>query len=393
MKSLTKEGSMFGLSEEYVLLRNQVRKLAKDFLEPLAGKYDEKEEFNREGFQKLAELGLLGITVPEEYGGAGGDIIGATIVMEEIGAVDPALALSYGDHTILCTNNILLHATEEQKKKYLPDLASGKKIGAMALTEPEAGSDATALKTTAVKDGRKYIINGSKTFITNGPVADIIVTYAKTSPEKGKHGISIFIVEKNFKGFKVGKKLKKMGMRSSPTSELYFEDCEVPEENLMGDENTGVYAMLKNLDIERVTLSGISLGIIRESLNISLKYSQERKQFNQPIGNFQMIQEKIANMTILYEASRHLIFSTLKKIQRGERANMEAAIAKVFASEAATKAALMAIQVVGGYGYTRDFPVERLARDAKLMEIGAGTSEIQRIIIYREVLKRGGLMV
>ncbi len=382
---------MFELNEEYRLLKEEVSKLAREKLKPLAPLYDEKEEFNREGFNYLAEMGLLGITVPEEYGGAGGDIVGATIVMEEIATVDPALALSYGDHTILCTNNILLHASEDQKKKYLPDLASGKKIGAMALTEPEAGSDATSIRTTAVKKGDRYILNGTKTFITNGPVADIFVVYAKTSPEKGKHGISIFIVEKEFKGLKVGKKFKKMGMRSSPTSEIYFEDCEVPEENLMGDENNGVYMMLRNLDIERATLAGIALGIIKESINISLQYAQERKQFGRPIIDFQMVQEKIADMVTLYHASRYLIYAALEKAKRGEKANMDAAMAKVFSSEAATKAALSAVQILGGYGYTRDFPVERLARDAKLMEIGAGTSEIQRIIILKEMLKRGRL--
>ncbi len=382
---------MFKFSDVQSMIRENVRKLAREELAPLAPIYDEKEEFNKEGFQKLAELGLLGITVPEEYGGAGSDIIGATIVMEELGAVDPALALSYGDHTILCANNILIHARNEQKKKYLPDLASGRKIGAMALTEPEAGSDALSIKTTAVKEGDHYILNGTKTFITNGPVADIFVVYAKTSPEKGKRGISIFIVEKNFPGFHVGKKLKKMGMRSSPTSEIYFEDCIVPAENLMGEEDGGLYAMLQNLDIERITLSGISLGIIRESLEISLRYAQERKQFGQPIGNFQMIQEKIANMTILYNAARNLVYTAAFKALNGEKANMEAAMAKVFASEAATTAALNAVQILGGYGYTRDFPVERLARDAKLMEIGAGTSEIQRFVIYKELLRRGGI--
>ena len=382
---------MFELSEEYVLLREQVRRLAREELALLAARYDEEEKFNSEGFKKLAEMGLLGITVPEEYGGPGGDVFGATIVMEEIGAVDPALALSYGDHTILCTNNILLHGNEEQKKKYLPDLVSGKKIGAMALTEPGAGSDATGITTTARKEGKYYILNGSKTFITNGTIAGVIVVYAKTSPEKGKKGISIFIVEKDFSGFSVGRKLKKMGMRGSPTSELYFDNCKVPEENLMGGEDQGLYAMLRNLDVERATLSGISLGIIREALEISLRYSRERFQFGQPIGNFQMVQEKIANMMIMYEASRYLIYNALEKIKLGEKANLEAAMAKVYSSEAATRSALDAVQILGGYGYTRDFPLERLARDAKLMEIGAGTSEIQRLIIYKELLRRYNL--
>jgi len=379
---------MFEFSEVHQMIRETVSKLAKDVFAPKASELDEKEQFGKENFAKLAELGLLGITIPEEYGGAGSDVISATIALEEMGAIDPGTALSYGAHSILCANNINENANEFLKKKYLPDLASGKKIGGMAITEPGAGSDALGIKTTARKDGNYYILNGSKTFITNGPVGDTFVVYAKTAPDMGKNGISIFIVEKDFPGFAVGKKLHKMGMRASPTSELYFEDCKVPAENLIGEENRGLIGMMRNLDTERVTLSGISLGITRASLEISLEYSQERKQFGKQIAEFQIIQDKLSEIATAYQTSWYLVYGAAQKILEGKRANMEAAMAKVFAAESATKSALSAIQILGGYGYTKDFPVERLARDAKLMEIGAGTSEIQRMVIFKELIRR-----
>lgn len=379
---------MWFFSDEQKMLQESVRQFAKQQLAPEIEKLDEEEGFNRASFTQMGELGLLGITVPEEDGGAGLGAVAATIAMEEMGAVDASTTLSYLAHSILCVNQIAKNGTAEQKKKYLPKLISGEHIGGMGMSEPDAGSDALGMKTRAVRKGDNYAINGSKTWITNGPLGDVFYVYAKTG--ETKRDLSTFIIERGMKGFSTGKKFSKMGMRASPTGELVFEDCSVPAKNRVGEENSSLKMMMRNLDIERITISGISLGIARAAIEVSTQYAKDRKQFNRPIGAFQQIQERLSEAAAWYEACRCLTYDAAKMwdsgLMVGKEASIMAAKAKLQSAQMATQVALDAIQILGGYGYTREFPVERYMRDAKLMEIGAGTNEILRVIIARQML-------
>ncbi|MCX5858936.1 MAG: acyl-CoA dehydrogenase family protein [Proteobacteria bacterium] len=377
------------LTEEQRMIREVVGSFVRKEIEPIASRIDEEEKFPEDIFRKMGEFGLLGVLLPKEHGGADAGAVAATVVIEVISKVQASVGLSFGAHAVLCANNLRENCNQRQKDKYLPGLASGKSIGAMALTEPEAGSDAMGIKTHAVKKGNEYILNGAKTFITNGPVADVILVYAKSLNIKDqKIPLSAFIVEKGYPGFSVGKKITKMGMRASPTSELIFEDCRVPAENLIGEEGKALNMIWRGLNVERITLSGICLGILHSCLDTATRYSMERRQFGKPIADFQMIQQMIADMSTSISAAHLLVYYAAQEADKGRRVNREAAEAKLFASEAATRAALDTIQILGGYGYTREFPVERWMRDAKLMEIGAGTSQIMRYIIAKEILKQ-----
>ncbi len=365
-----------------------VRAFASKELAPYAEELDREERLAPRIFKKFAELGILGLTCDEQYGGASLGALAVVAVMEELSYACPGSCLSYLAHSILFVHNLFMNGSEEQKLKFLPPAISGESVCGMAMTEPSVGSDALGMTTKAVKKGDYYVLNGTKMFITNGPIGETFLVYARTGEERGQ--ISTFIVERSFHGFSVGKKLSKMGMRASPTGELIFQDCLVPLENLVGEEGQSVKHMMKNLDIERLALGAMSLGIARACLDQSLKYAQERIQFGQSIIHFQAVSEKIANMYIQYRAARALIYEAAQVLEEGRRANQEAAAAKVFASEMATKVALDAIQVLGGYGYIREFSVERFMRDAKLLEIGGGTSEILRGIIVKEFLRKSG---
>ncbi|SHF21741.1 isovaleryl-CoA dehydrogenase [Desulfacinum infernum DSM 9756] len=383
----------FQLSEEQRMMKEMVYKWSVNELGPLQEKIDEEDWFPPDFFKKCAEIGILGITIDEKYGGLGGDVLMQTLAVEEMSRICPGLAMTYAAHSNLCMNNIHKNANEFLKEKYLPAMVAGEKIGALGLTEPNAGSDAMSLRTRAERKGDKYILNGTKMFITNGPIADVILVYAKTAPEKGAKGISAFIVEKDFPGFSVSRKLKKCGMRGSPTGELVFEDCEVPAENLVGEENMGVHVMTSGLDIERIVLAGGSVGMAQQALDYSVRYAAEREQFGQPIGNFQMIQQKLADMYARTEAARLMVYRAAELAQKAPRGGKgteltkQAAAAVLFASETATWVCNQAIQIHGGYGYCLEFPVQKLWRDAKLYEIGAGTNEIRRIIVARELLR------
>ncbi len=383
----------FRLTDEQRMMRETVRKWAVNELGPIQEKVDEEDWFPPYFFKKCAEIGILGITMDEKYGGLGQDVLSQVIAVEEISRICPGLAMTYGAHSNLCANNIHKNANEALKEKYLPPMIRGEKIGALALTEPNAGSDAMSIRTRAEKKGDKYILNGTKIFITNGPIADILLVYAKTAPEKGPKGISAFIVEKDFPGYSVSRKLKKCGMRGSPTGELIFEDCEVPAENLVGEENKGVAVMTSGLDIERIVLAGGSLGMAQQALEYSIQYAVDREQFGQPIANFQMIQQKLADMYARTAAARLLVYRAAELAQRSPRGGKgteltkQAAAAILFAAETATWVCNQAVQIHGGYGYCLEFPVQKLWRDAKLYEIGAGTSEIRRIIIARELTR------
>lgn len=375
---------MIRLNDEQRLLNETLLNFASRSLIPKAEEIDEKEGFNKESFKEMASIGLLGITAKEEYGGTGLGAFEATLAMERMGEACASTTLSYLAHSILCVNNIHENASEAQKKKYLPRLINGEWLGAMGMTEPGAGSDALGLKTKAEKKGDKYFLTGTKTFITNGPFADVFVIYARTGPNK--KDISTFIVEKSFPGFKVGKRLHKLGMRGSPTSELIFENCEVPVENLVGSENSSVEHMMRNLNIERITISGISLGIHSSCLRYASQYAKERSQFGTPIAEFQMIQERIAEMATNLDAGRALTYNAAALYDQGEKDMQLGAKSKLFTAQMATKAGLDAIQILGGYGYMKEYPVERYMRDAKLMEIGAGTNEVMRLIIAKNTL-------
>lgn len=376
---------MIDWTSEQKLLQKTVEEFAKKELLPKAEEIDEKETWNESAFRKMAELGLLGITVSEDFGGINLGATDATLVMETLGQACASTTLSYLAHSILTVNNLYLNASQEQKLKYLPKLVSGEWIGAMAMTEPGAGSDALGMQTKAVKNGNKYLLNGSKTYITNGSYADVLVVYARTG--QGRKDISTFIVEKNFPGFRVSKKLKKMGMKGSPTAELSFDNCEVPVENLVGNENESVAHMMNNLNMERITISGISLGIAKACLDYATRYAGERSQFGTLLNQFQMIQERLAEMATQLAAGRALVYTSSTAFDRGERAMSLGAQCKLFTAKMATQAGLDAIQILGGYGYMREYPVERFMRDAKLMEIGAGTNEVMRLIISRELYK------
>lgn len=376
---------MIHWTDEQILLKKSVHTFAEKELRPKAAQIDETETWNEPAFRKMAELGLLGVTISEEFGGIQLGATEATLVMETLGQACASTTLSYLAHSILTVNNLFLNASQDQKQKYLPKLVSGEWIGAMAMTEPDAGSDALGMSTKAVKKGDKYILNGSKTYITNGNHADVLVVYARTG--EGRKDISTFIVEKTFPGFRVSKKLKKMGMKGSPTAELSFENCEVPKENLIGKENDSVAHMMNNLNMERITISGISLGIAQACLQSATQFAGERTQFGTPLNQFQMIQERLAHMATQLAAGRALVYASAQAFDRGDRSMSLGAQSKLFTAQMATQAGLDAVQILGGSGYMREYPVERYMRDAKLMEIGAGTNEVMRLIIARELYK------
>lgn len=377
------------LSPEQEDLVASLRSFVQREVAPVAERMDREDFWPEQLFHRLGDQGFLGITVPPELGGTGLDYRAQALVLLELARESPALALSVGAHSNLCLDNLFRNGSEAQRRHYIPDLASGKHVGALALTEPGSGSDATSIRTRAERKGHRFIINGSKQFITNGPVADLLIVYARTDPARGTHGLSAFLLEKGTPGFSTNRKLDKMGMRGSPTGELSFANVEVPEENLLGKENEGVSVMMSGLNVERAVLTGIPVGIMEACLERSVAYARQREQFGQKIGSFQLIQEKLANMYMDLSASRLLLYEALDSVSRDKRLGRSSSAALTFASEASTRAALQAIQVHGGYGYMRDLPLERLARDAKLLEIGAGTSEIRRLIIARELLGPG----
>ncbi|MCX7974569.1 MAG: acyl-CoA dehydrogenase family protein [Candidatus Aminicenantes bacterium] len=376
----------FRLTEEQKALKESIRQFAVKEIKPLIKESDEKGEWPEGLTRRLGEMGLLGIIIPPEYNGAGFSNLDYVLILEEISKVDPSVGLVVAAHNSLCCNHINLFGHESQKKKYLPRLVSGETLGAWALTEAEAGSDAAAIKTRAEKKGDYWIINGSKMFITNGSLAQIVVVMAVTDPTKGRNGISAFIVEKGMKGFKVGKKENKLGIRAADTAELIFEDVEVPVENLLGQEGTGYRAAMTVLDGGRVSIAAFSLGIAAGALEASLAYARQRVQFDQPIINFQAIQWMLADGFTELEAARLLTWRAAFLEDQGLRIPKESAMAKLFASELAVKASSMAVQIFGGYGFTKDYPVEKFYRDAKLATIGEGTSEIQRWIIAQKIL-------
>lgn len=375
------------LSENQLIIRDTIRDFADKNIRPVIMKYDEYQKFPMEIMQQLGELGFMGILVPEQYGGADLGYIEYALIVEELAKVDPSISLSVAAHNGLCTNHINLFGNVEQKKKYLPDLASGKKIGAWGLTEAASGSDAAGLRSTAVKDGEFYILNGSKQFTTHGTVGETYVVMAITNKEAGKKGISAFILEKDMKGLIIGKKENKLGMRASDTTQLAFENCKVPAANLLGEEGMGFINSMQVLEGGRISIAALSVGLAQGCLDASVKYSNERKQFNKHLSEFQAIQFKFAEMQTNIEAARMLTFRAAFMKDSGIPNTKEAAEAKLFASEIAEKAANEAIQIFGGYGFIKDYPVEKFYRDVKLLTIGEGTSEIQRIVIARDLLK------
>jgi hypothetical protein len=376
----------FMLTEEQQILKGSIRNFAEKEIRPRIKESDEKGKWPEELTKKLAEMGLLGIVIAPEYSGTGYSNVDYVIILEEISKVDPSVGLVVAAHNSLCSNHLNLFANEEQKRKYLTRLASGQTLGAWGLTEAEAGSDAAAIKTKAVKKGDRWLLNGSKLFITNGSLAEIVVVMAVTDPKKGRDGISAFILEKGMKGFSPGKKEDKLGIRAADTSELIFEDVEVPAENLVGEEGKGYKQAMAILDGGRISIAGFSLGIAAGALESSLKYAKERVQFDQPIANFQAIQWMLADGFTELEAARLLTYRAAFLEDQGKKIPKESAMAKLFASELAVKASSMAVQIFGGYGFTRDYPVEKFYRDSKLATIGEGTSEVQRWIIAQKVL-------
>lgn len=375
----------FNLGETADMLRDMARSFSADHIAPIAAQVDESNEFPRHLWPQLGELGLLGVTVPEEYGGAGMGYLEHCIAMEEISRASGSVGLSYGAHSNLCVNQMQRNGTEAQKNKYLPKLLSGEHVGALAMSEPGAGSDVVSMKLQAVKKGDKYILNGSKMWITNGPCADTLIVYAKTDADAGPHGITAFIIEKDYAGFSTAQKLDKLGMRGSDTGELVFSDCEVPEENILGELNKGVKVLMSGLDYERAVLAAGSLGIMQAAMDVVLPYVHERKQFGRSIGSFQLMQGKLADMYTTMNACKSYVYMVAQACDRGETARKDAAGAILYAAEKATWMALEAIQCLGGNGYVNEFPTGRLLRDAKLYEIGAGTSEIRRMLIGREL--------
>ncbi|HEY9042959.1 MAG TPA: isovaleryl-CoA dehydrogenase [Rheinheimera sp.] len=379
------KGLNFDLGDTVDMIREQVNAFARDEIAPRAAEIDEKNEFPNELWRKFGDLGLLGITVDEKYGGSGLGYLEHVIAMEEISRASASVALSYGAHSNLCVNQIFRNGTEEQKMKYLPKLCSGEHIGALAMSEPNAGSDVVSMKLRAEKKGDKYILNGNKMWITNGPDAHTYVIYAKTDVNAGSKGITAFIVERGFKGFSQAQKLDKLGMRGSNTCELVFEDCEVPQENVLGQVGRGVQVLMSGLDYERVVLSAGPLGIMQSCMDVVLPYIHDRKQFGQSIGEFQLVQGKVADMYTRMNAARSYVYMVAKACDRGETTRKDAAGVILYAAELATQMALDAIQLLGGNGYINEYPTGRLLRDAKLYEIGAGTSEIRRMLIGREL--------
>ena len=378
-------GLNFALGEEIDSLREQVRRFADRRIAPFADEIDRNNSFPMHLWREMGDLGLLGITVDDAYGGAGLGYLAHTVAMEEISRASASVGLSYGAHSNLCVNQINRNGTTAQKERYLPKLISGEHVGALAMSEPGSGSDVVSMKLHAEKRGHRYVLNGTKMWITNGPDADVLVVYAKTSPDAGPRGITAFIVEKGFAGFSVGQKLDKLGMRGSNTSELIFLDCEVPEENVLGQVDGGVRVLMSGLDYERVVLSGGPIGIMAACMDVVLPYLHERKQFGQSIGEFQLMQGKLADMYVTMNASRAYVYAVAAACDRGETTRKDAAGCILYSAEKATALALECIQALGGNGYTNDYPAGRLLRDAKLYEIGAGTSEIRRMLIGREL--------
>lgn len=375
----------FDLGETAALLRQQVEAFALREIAPHATEIDSENAFPMGLWPKMGALGVLGVTVAEDYGGAGLGYLEHVIVMEEISRASASVGLSYGAHSNLCVNQIHRNGNEEQKRRYLPRLVAGMQVGALAMSEPGAGSDVTSMQLHADRRGDAYILNGSKMWVTNGPDADVFIVYAKTQPAAGAHGITAFIVERAFKGFSSGPKLDKLGMRGSNTCELVFEDCVVPVENVLGVPERGVNVLMSGLDYERAVLAGGPIGIMRACMDVVLPYVHDRKQFGRPIGEFELMQGKLADMYTALNATRALVYAVAKACDLGRSTRKDAASAILFASERATWMALEAIQCLGGNGYTNDYPTGRLLRDAKLYEIGAGTSEIRRMLIGREL--------
>lgn len=376
----------FGLGENADAIRDTTARWAADRLAPLAAEIDEKNEFKRDLWPEMGELGLHGITVEEEFGGLGLGYLEHVVAMEEVSRASASIGLSYGAHSNLCVNQIRRWGTDEQKRKYLPKLISGEHVGSLAMSEAGSGSDVMSMRTRAEKKGDRYVLNGTKFWITNAPHADTLVVYAKTDPEAGSRGCTAFLVEKGMKGFSVSKKLDKMGMRGSDTAELVFEDCEVPEENIMGPLGGGAGVLMSGLDYERAVLSAGPLGIMQAALDVVLPYVRDRKQFGKPIGSFQLMQGKVADMYVALNSARAYVYAVARACDQGKTTRYDAAGAILLASENAVKVTLEAVQALGGAGYTKEWPVERLVRDAKLYDIGAGTNEIRRFLIGRELL-------
>ena len=380
-------GLDFGLGETADLLRDTVRRFAADEIAPRAREIDESNDFPRDLWPRLGALGLLGVTVEEDYGGSAMGYTEHVVAMEEISRASAAVGLSYGAHSNLCVNQISRNGTEAQKRKYLPRLITGEHVGALAMSEPGAGSDVVSMRTRADKKGDRYVLNGSKMWITNGPDADVLVVYAKTDPAAGKRGITAFLVEKGMKGFATAQKLDKLGMRGSNTCELVFTDCEVPAENVLGVPGDGVGVLMSGLDYERLVLAGGPLGIMQACMDVVVPYVHEREQFGQPIGTFQLIQGKLADMYTTMNAAKSYVYMVAKACDRGDVTRKDAAGVILYAAEKATWMALEAIQCLGGNGYINEYPTGRLLRDAKLYEIGAVTSEIRRMLIGRELFE------
>jgi isovaleryl-CoA dehydrogenase len=377
----------FDLGETADQLRETVADFTAVEIAPRAAEIDRKNEFPMDLWRKLGDLGLLGITVDEEYGGAGMGYLEHVVAMEEVSRGSASVGLSYGAHSNLCVNQLRRNGSEAQKRKYLPKLISGEHVGALAMSEPGSGSDVVSMRTRADRRGDRFVLNGGKMWITNGSDADVLVVYAKTDPEAGPKGISAFLIEKGMKGFSTAQKLDKLGMRGSNTCELVFEDCEVPAENLLGELNKGVRVLMSGLDYERAVLAAGPLGIMQACMDVVMPYIHERKQFGRPIGEFQIMQGKIADMYTAMNAAKAYVYTVAKACDRGETTRKDAAGAILFAAEKATWMALEAIQCLGGNGYVNDYPTGRLLRDAKLYEIGAGTSEIRRMLIGRELFE------
>ena len=375
----------FNLGEDIDMLRDSVFQFCSKEIAPRAADIDSSNEFPMDLWLKLGDMGLLGITVEEQYGGTGMGYLAHSVAMEEISRASASVGLSYGAHSNLCVNQLHKNGTEEQKRKYLPKLCSGEHVGALAMSEPNAGSDVVSMKLKAEKYGDYYVLNGSKMWITNGPDADTYVIYAKTDTTAGSKGITAFIVERDYPGFSRQQKLDKLGMRGSNTCELVFENCQVPAENILGGEGRGVAVLMSGLDYERTVLSGGPVGIMQACLDVVLPYIHERKQFDQPIGEFQLMQGKIADMYADLNASRAYLYAVARACDLGQDSRKDAAAVILFTAEKATQMALQAIQALGGNGYTNDYPAARLLRDAKLYEIGAGTSEVRRMLIGREL--------